>query len=1139
MYYNSITPFLDMSFINKIKSEQVKVSDIYCPLEGGPDVTTMQVAIPEVVKIMHIEPLGLRVFCESDTLSWYLKNAHFEDTINSSVYYVDYGRVAALIDYDEQNGIASIPINGSFLEIEGVLNGTFISSANSGISLSEEMLNNLGMDVRIKMRDRMKITDLIDSKIHEAASFTDAMNAFTSKSGKLDVGKGNVTVKSDDVERYLSAYLDSPPKLDEMVPLLLGPSAVFKSATVKSLCKQKGMRMVDFRAAFTSRVDYLGLIQRVPDEEGNRFSYNCPMEPLYVCSDGFKQYCQESLDEIEKALADGFLTEESGSDGSKVTNQVPIDAESKQKLEELVEKYKEFLKPTVIFFDEVTRCTDTGVQNVLTVILNQKMLGEMKFLGCKFVAASNSALGDNVLDMVYQVDNEVDAAYARRFLPIEVTPEAVRGRWFDWAGQDKVLKDYKGNDITDDQGNQIVQKNIHPDVLKYLNKNPENSYSTADIYKTWNRTMSADEAAAQPYANYRTWELVSNYIYAREAKKSIFKDTITGLIGPTIGDSLCEYLKANGYTVSSYDDVTAANPDADKMSTFIDECFETNTPALLIGPSSLGKTSRVKKYVDKGWLYLPVNLSTLERTDLTGTPTKVNAANYVATGIKQNKSMKVLGKKLDSIMDNICASDEYGMSPYLTINAPNLDVAKKFKLAVETNRPVILFFDECNRVTNPAIMSAMFEAISDNRIFGVSFDPRYVKVIAACNYGVEYKNANAIDSALAARFSIFRKDAYDESDVKSFIDYLKRESKPGGDADHKILINYLEDVVKTTGYGPLVEMFKQVESENIEAGVPSTRAMSQLSAHLTSLSKSPIFNGSVAFCTPDMENMVIDIHDLSMNTTDAGTVQGNFNYLKSATEKVLDQVTIDGWAPAKMDEKIKLPNGSIAPSDLVEFLQAGYKEVLCDPNAMASLGTKEGLAKMNNNLKVIASTILNMQQIDSMVADSRINQFSYYLGKVAADSFGKFFNIHFGNDVETITIEMLDDIKKVRPYVVQRLTVHVNGAGKEMWEEALQMYKDIFDYWKDKNLKSDNYAEMLRVTVGNIKQVGTEPVKKMLLGMGTDGLDLLIADAEKIGDDFIKYLVSESGFTISQDRIDEIRNSMSGTTASKSKARLL
>ena len=86
---------------------------------------------------------------------------------------------------------------------------------------------------------------------------------------------------------------------------------------------------------------------------------------------------------------------------------------------------------------------------------------------------------------------------------------------------------------------------------------------------------------------------------------------------------------------------------------------------------------------------------------------------------------------------------------------------------------MVIFFDELNRVQNPSVMSAVFDAISDHRIFGVDFDPTRVKIFAACNLGENTQDAQPLDPAFAARFSIYKKKDYDLTDAESFINYAK------------------------------------------------------------------------------------------------------------------------------------------------------------------------------------------------------------------------------------------------------------------------------------------------------------------------------------------------------------------------------
>ena len=144
---------------------------------------------------------------------------------------------------------------------------------------------------------------------------------------------------------------------------------------------------------------------------------------------------------------------------------------------------------------------------------------------------------------------------------------------------------------------------------------------------------------------------------------------------------------------------------------------------------------------------------------------------------------------------------------------------------------------EVDEYHNFALDSGVF--VHNSRIFGITFNPRYVKIIAACNYGENYHSARELDAALAARFSIFRKKGYDEKDVHSFIRYLEREDEAGKNANG-IIVKYFKNIIDTKGVQAAVDIIKQVESEEIEIGVPSTRAFTTMSRDIAYVIRSDV-----------------------------------------------------------------------------------------------------------------------------------------------------------------------------------------------------------------------------------------------------------------------------------------------------------
>lgn len=561
----------------------------------------------KVFKAYRIMPSNTLFLAELPSIVFNIFSGTFGSEITVDIMEFDYQSVANLIEVDLVNDInkAIFQCNGAYL-IEDVLTDNFINACANGLDVSSESYSEYKVLEDSDKLDTVSISEWLFSNEHidESYIMESALDTLQLLKDRRKKGKSNDAedIKGKDaVYTWLDAYFSLPEGEEmksggrEVVPLLIGPTAVFKSATVKELCKKYNYRMVDFRVAFTSRLDYSGLFQ-IGEVEGKKYSYACPMEEIVVCSDGFREFCKQSYQKLEDILQKGYTESSVASDGNSVeTEKKYLTDEQKTKIVELQLQYKNYMRTPVLFCDEITRCRDKGVNGILVQLLNQKKLNDMTLNGCKFVAATNLDIQKGVereeyrmeLDMLYDVNTDLDVAYSNRFIPLKVYPNDVMDRWFEWASGTTDKRGFKG--VT----------NIHPVVLEFLNNNRDMVYTDKPVLDAIAEGLSDNEQRTQVFPNYRTWDMLSDYLYSVDktaeaendgkedgGEEKLYKRKILeGYVSKWCCEKFIPFLESKGY--SNYDDVK--EPVKDDVGDFLSTALETGSPAMLIGPSALGK----------------------------------------------------------------------------------------------------------------------------------------------------------------------------------------------------------------------------------------------------------------------------------------------------------------------------------------------------------------------------------------------------------------------------------------------------------------------------------------------------------------------------------------------------------------------
>ena len=601
-------PFLDKADFVKNVREVHAVEEFlgYEPLVVDLDSSTKD-SSKKVFKAYRIMPSNTLFLAELPNTVFNIFSGTFGSEIIVDIMEFDYQAVANLIEVDLVNDIdrAIFQCNGAYL-VEDILTDTFINACANGLDVSSETYSEYKVLEDSDKLDTVSMSEWLFSNEHidESYIMESALDTLQLLKDRRKKGKSNDAegIKGKDaVYTWLDAYFSLPEGEEmksggrEVVPLLIGPTAVFKSATVKELCKKYNYRMVDFRVAFTSRLDYSGLFQ-IGEVEGKKYSYACPMEEIVVCSDGFREFCKQSYQKLEDILQKGYTESSVASDGNTVeTEKKYLTDEQKTKIVELQLQYKNYMRTPVLFCDEITRCRDKGVNGILVQLLNQKKLNDMTLNGCKFVAATNLDIQKGVereeyrmeLDMLYDVNTDLDVAYSNRFIPLKVYPNDVMDRWFEWASGTTDKRGFKG--VT----------NIHPVVLEFLNNNRDMVYTDKPVLDAIAEGLSDNEQRTQVFPNYRTWDMLSDYLYSVDktaeaendgkedsGEEKLYKRKILeGYVSKWCCEKFIPFLESKGY--SNYDDVK--EPVKDDVGDFLSTALETGSPAMLIGPSSLGK----------------------------------------------------------------------------------------------------------------------------------------------------------------------------------------------------------------------------------------------------------------------------------------------------------------------------------------------------------------------------------------------------------------------------------------------------------------------------------------------------------------------------------------------------------------------
>lgn len=648
---------------------------------------------------------------------------------------------------------------------------------------------------------------------------------------KLNPGSGEAVlrVSIDAVERLVYNYL-SKRSDSSRVPVLIGNTAVTKSALVKSVAKELGMRLVDFRCAFLDKMDLEGFRSRETHVDTGEFiSTTAPPMKLLECTDDYIKYARKTVEELKRKLPS------------------IQDPEELRATQAVLEKMEVAALAPVLFFDEVTRATK-AVQNAFVEIFSSKSYRGAKFSIARVIAATNLPIEMNTrtLDFqdVYITTAINDAGIVERYEPIVVRSSDVEDNWFTYI-------EGKGQ--------------FDSTVVDFLKKNRRYAYHLRQVWDVVSASKSGDpispvvsdeqDVGVIPFPNYRTWEFVSNHMKAVKGRRTYFDPVLVeGFLGK--GEVSEEFIKV---ALEAIPEDLKSPPGEDFLGESVEASFRSGTPVLLLGMTSIGKTSRIKKVAKNiGARVVTVNLAQMDRVDVQGAPSKIPVADLF------------MGPGKGRLPPDVRALIQRGVKEFMPFTShttkmiPDFSLQSAIEAAQSARQKVILFFDELNRADKNT-MSAVLEAVSDHRFAGVEFpflctqydhewmgtqdklsggrcplghevEPQVI-VAAAANYGKGYEGVQKMDPAISGRFSVITKTEFDDTDKQSIVKFMKTSDDP---VYPEILIKFIE----SKPLDSLKVMLSSVESRSIENAAPSLRAWSDLAKALGQL-EDPALHGEL------------------------------------------------------------------------------------------------------------------------------------------------------------------------------------------------------------------------------------------------------------------------------------------------------
>lgn len=874
--------------------------------------------------------------------------------------------------------------------------------------------------------------------------------------GRLKPGSGAEIKRLpiDDIAKLVTNYLTSRAG-SSRVPVLIGNTAVTKSALVKDVVKKLGLRLVDFRCAFLDKMDIEGFRDRTKDPEtGDILSTTAPPEKLLECTDEYINYARKTSEELRRKIP-GIQDEQEREATQRVLDRLEYQG-----------------RAPVLFFDEVTRATK-AVQNAFVQILNQKSYRGMTFDIARIIAATNLPVDMDTKDLDFQnayLTTAIrDAGIVERYEPVVVRPEDVMPSWFEFI-------ETKGD--------------FDSTVVRFLNKNKRYAYFMQHVKNTVlasklpgrpspveKNPLVEDESdvGVIPFPNFRTWEFVSTHMKAvKDGKTPLNPKLVEGFLGKN--EVSQAFLEAAKQDVPSE---LQKPPGDDDLSESVESALRSSVPIMLLGMTSIGKTSRVNKIAEGiGARVVTINLAQMDRVDVQGAPAKLSVSetfSNVAGGTLPPDVEAILNKNVSEVLP---------FTPSMTRMLPDFYIQESIKAAQSVNQRVVLFFDEVNRADKNTL-SAVLEAVSDHKFGGVEFpwictEPGHewsgvrdklvkgkcplghkveaqVIVVAAANYGDKYKGAGKMDPAIAGRFSVITKLQFDDGDKKMILDFMRASTNP---KYPPLLISFIE----SKPLDDLKTMLSSVETRRIDEAAPSLRAWSDLAKAMNQI-EDPALRGDL----PDEEwekNLQLGHSSLD------------------EIEKLVWSIP-DNWAGLQSDQTMTIESETFTIPEFVEEIKEAVNNLKQGGQGDSWFGGPHlSPAQLAKAMKDMNGYLFELAKINAETRKYREREFTSKFGRRYTLEFLPYYNQNIGKSFFGIR----DVVSKQMVWKYGEQLLSSTESPNEKRDALLSFMEDFFSTFKD-GAPVEMYSDILDFISEKVPAL--DMLLDMLLLYTVDGFSLV------------------------------------------------
>lgn len=593
------------------------------------------------------------------------------------------------------------------------------------------------------------------------------------------------------------------------------------------------------------------------------------------------------------------------------------------------------------------------------------------------------------------------------------------------------------------------------------------------------------------------------------------------MLGAVATDAFVQYAEMKG--IKTYQEMypPTQEDEDDPLMYRMKVAYATNTPMLMATPSAMGKSSRIMELQQQtGAMIQEINLAEQTRSDLLGAADIVDITEFALDGVV-NLPTDIVGE-LNTLVNDLADKDI--LPRRVTKKFPKGSLYKAVKEAALAGKDLIIHFDEMNRVSDPSIMSAVFEAVSDHRLMGVDFDPAKIRVFASCNVGANHSDGTSnLDPAFAARFTIFRKRAYDMNDVKAFIAYMHKKNF------HPAIVAWFEQLDEDAQ----LECLQSVERRDMAMSAPSSRGIKDLSNNLSQVSTNKALTGVMIFNPSSVQ--------ANMNALSKDVINYNSNSFTTTFRALAKEVKKHGknWCGLGSPITLNMGDGNEAsPEDVIDTILEIISQIENDISTNGHCSDGE----MANAFYVLLEYMLG---VEHNVEDARKFYFEAYLGKEKTDPYEQsvdteggsgyrdfsalfipYYNEVSGRIARVYTIEECTTIDIWQEFIAQELNKISNedDRGDEIAKLMVQWYNQfkgqalVVSLAQDVILNAINAIRVAEIKSNIAISLATNPV----------GEQLLIAAEQKDGVDFALKLLTVCSMRASctQEMIDRAKNNV-------------